>query len=95
MSIQDNSTKYETRQFRQSLLTGNDVAEILSISRTHAYKLIRDGVIPSIALGRCVRVRPEDLEAFIANNVSSNDTFPLLFSHSPPAQEGVDRGKND
>lgn len=71
MSIQDNSTETEYKQFRQRLLTGNDVAEILNISRTHAYKLIRDGVIPSIPLGRCVRVRPEDLARFISDNVNN------------------------
>ena len=94
MSIQDNSTKTAYKQFRERLLTGNDVAEILAISRTHAYKLIRDGVIPSIPLGRCVRVRPEDLETFLARNVSS-DTLSQLFPHIVPSREHADRGKDD
>ena len=53
------------------LLKGNDVAKILDISRTFAYQLMRQGKIPTVRLGRCVRVREKDLKEFIDNRVSS------------------------
>lgn len=43
-----------------SILTVEEVAEFLKISRSMTYTLVRQGVIPSIHVGRCVRV-PESL----------------------------------
>lgn len=48
------------------LMKINEVAAILQISRTSAYRLAATGEIPCVRFGRAtVRVRPEDLEWFI------------------------------
>ena len=47
------------------LLKANEVSERLNISRSLAFALMRDGTLPTIRFGRCVRVRPQDLEQFI------------------------------
>ena len=52
------------------LLRSEEVAELLNISKAMAYRIMADGRLPVLRLGRAVRVRPEDLEAFVANNVS-------------------------
>ena len=52
-----------------SLLTGNDVARILKVSRSFAYQLMRQGQIRTVHIGRSMRVRREDLEAFISENI--------------------------
>ena len=52
------------------LLTAQDVARILNISLAFAYQLMQRGEIPTVLLGRSRRVRPVDLEKFIAKNVS-------------------------
>jgi len=52
------------------LLTADDVARILNVSRSFAYKMMQDGSIPVVRLGRARRVRPEHLEAFIEANSS-------------------------
>ncbi|HID87447.1 MAG TPA: DNA-binding protein [Anaerolineae bacterium] len=50
----------------QKLLTVDQVAEILQVSRTTVYRRIRAGVLPAVKLGhRQVRIRQEDLEAYI------------------------------
>ena len=49
----------------ETLLTGEDVAKILNVSRAQAYILMRKGEIPTVRIGRTVRVRPADLDAFI------------------------------
>ncbi len=49
------------------LLRVEEVAEILAISKTHAYQLIRRGDIGSLRLGRSVRVRMEDINSLIEN----------------------------
>jgi len=48
------------------LLRCEDVARVLNISRSMAYQLIQRGEIPSVRLGRAVRVHPKALEQFIA-----------------------------
>lgn len=50
------------------LLKGNDVARLLNISRALAYQLMRQGEIPTVRIGNAVRVRKEDLLAFIDHN---------------------------
>ena len=61
---------YDDNQVSLSkLLRGKDVAEILNVSIPFAYRMMRRGDIPTIRLGRSVRVRVEDLETFI------NDTL--------------------
>ena len=50
------------------LLKGNDVARLLNISRAFAYQLMRQGEIPTIRIGNAVRVRKEDLLAYIDQN---------------------------
>lgn len=51
------------------LLTAPDVARILNISKGAAYKLIQLKQIPSVRINRNVRVRPEDLDEFISQNL--------------------------
>lgn len=53
------------------LLKGIDVAQILGISRSLAYRLMGQGQINSVRFGRTVRVRLEDLEIFIQRNMTN------------------------
>ena len=60
------------------LLKPHDVAIALNVSRSFAYFLIRTGQIPSVRIGQsAVRVRPEDLDAYIKKNISG-DTHPII-----------------
>ena len=62
------------------LLKSDEVAEILHISRSMAYLLMKRGDIPTVRIGTSVRVRPEDLDQYIKNNVSQKT--PVLASKS-------------
>jgi excisionase family DNA binding protein len=42
-----------------------DVAELLNVSRKTAYRLIERGELDAIHVGRSVRVRPDDLTAYL------------------------------
>lgn len=55
-----------------SLLTAQDVAKVLHVSVALAYRLITEGQLPGVRFGRTVRVRPEDLENFIQNNMTNS-----------------------
>ena len=51
-----------------TLLKAKEVAEILKVSRAMAYNLMLRGEIPTVRIGKCRRVRPEDLILYIKNN---------------------------
>ena len=53
----------------EKLLKGTQVAEILNISRSTAYNLMKRGQLPSVRFGRSVRVVPRDLEQFIQESI--------------------------
>ena len=58
---------------QQQLLKSDDVAEILHVSRSFAYLLMKRGDIPTVHVGNAVRVRPEDLERYINSNATRDD----------------------
>ena len=52
---------------QEPLLRIGTVAERLSVSRSMACKLIDSGTLRSVRIGRAVRVRPHDLEAYLTD----------------------------
>ena len=62
-----------------ALLKPCEVAATLRISRSLAYRLIRQGEIRSVRIGRTVRVQVQDLENFIqANSVEPDFSVTTL-----------------
>lgn len=47
------------------LLKPSEVAQILGIGRSLIYELIARGEIPSVRLGRCIRVPTESLQRWL------------------------------
>ena len=60
------------------LLKAGDVARILNISQSMAYILMQTRAIPVVRIGRSVRVRPSDLEAYIDKCRNNDNESPLL-----------------
>jgi excisionase family DNA binding protein len=54
---------------KNKLLRATEVAQILDISRSMAYRLIQTGEIRSVHIGMSRRVRPEDLQRYIETNL--------------------------
>ena len=52
------------------LLKATEVAELLNVSRAFAYRLMQQGKIRTVVIGGAKRVRPEDLNTFIENNLT-------------------------
>jgi len=65
----------------ERLLNSEEVAEILHISRSMAYLLMKRGDLPAVRIGSSVRVRPEDLDEYIKLNASLRP--PFVFSKTP------------
>ncbi len=47
------------------LLTVGDVSQIVKVSERTIWKWVKSGDLPSVRLGRLVRVRPQDLDVFV------------------------------
>ena len=55
------------------LLTVEEAAQRLGIGKTLAWELVWQGVLPSVRLGRCVRIPLVALEEWIARRVREGD----------------------
>ncbi len=60
----------------EKLLKGNEVARLLNVSRSFAYLLMQTGTIPTVRLGRSIRVRPQDLAEYIEENIHRQTDQP-------------------
>jgi excisionase family DNA binding protein len=49
----------------EALLTPGDVARLLRLSRSKVYDLMARRQLAHVKIGKCVRVRTADLEAYI------------------------------
>ena len=54
----------------RKLMTAGEVAQALNIRKSGAYQLMQWGEIPTVHISKAVRVRPEDLDAFIETHRS-------------------------
>ncbi len=53
------------------LLTAEQAARLLSVSRSRIYEWLQSGELPSVSLGRSRRVSRRALEAFVAERESA------------------------
>jgi len=70
MTITENGNERNRLLDAEPLLKAGDVSHQLNISRTMVYRLIQEGAIRSVRIGRAVRVHPSDLMAYIQDNLS-------------------------
>ena len=60
---------------KMDLLRPKDAAKLLAISERHLWRLMKEGLIPVVRLGRTTRYHPADIETFIE---SSKEVMPLI-----------------
>jgi excisionase family DNA binding protein len=61
------------RMVEPAMLSPEELATYLGCGRTYAYKLLADGAVPSLKLGRLRRVRRVDADAFIERLAEQSD----------------------
>lgn len=52
------------------IMTTNEVVEYLRTTKTTLFKLIREGVIPAVKVGKAYRFRRSEIEAFLSGKPS-------------------------
>ncbi len=58
----------------ERLLKSDEVAELLHVSRSFAYQLMKRGDIVTVRIGKTVRVRPNDLKDYIDKRTTGKPT---------------------
>jgi excisionase family DNA binding protein len=51
---------------RAHFLTVNEVADLLRVSSMTIYRLIKDGEMPAVRVGKSYRLREDDIDAYLA-----------------------------
>jgi excisionase family DNA binding protein len=54
-----------TRFTQARLLTVNEVADLLRVSRMTVYRLIKEGELKALRVGRNYRLREDDVDAYL------------------------------
>jgi excisionase family DNA binding protein len=62
-----------TPAIERLLLRPREMAELIGVSRTRAYELLRSGTIPSIKIGSSVRVSASQLRRWIDDRVEKTE----------------------
>jgi excisionase family DNA binding protein len=57
----------------EKLLKAHEVADRLALSRSQAYLLMKTNKIPTVKIGKSIRVRSEDLEDFILTHRETDE----------------------
>jgi len=77
-NLSETSLHHSERNINNQLLRADDVSAILNVSRTQAYRLMRDE-IPVVRFGGgTVRVRATDLEEYISGHVQRGGEWNTL-----------------
>jgi excisionase family DNA binding protein len=70
-AVMSDANKAPARALAEELtITVEDAAELLGLSRNGAYNAVREGNIPSIRIGRCIRVPSALLRKMLGINES-------------------------
>lgn len=68
------------------LLKPSEIAEKLNISLPQVYIMLRNGDIPVVRIGRCVRAREIDVDNFILIQLEQNNKNQAFWANSKPGK---------
>lgn len=57
-------------QDENGIITVPEMADLLKISRSKAYELVKDTTFPIIKIGKCIRINKKELESWLHNTKS-------------------------
>lgn len=68
----DNNTSKEKQATQSRTYTVSDIATILSVSRTTAYKLANSGLFKTIRIGNMIRISRKSFEEWLMTKTLEN-----------------------
>lgn len=75
MNENHNPATLGTAAPRRLAVRVSEAAQMLSVSRSKAYELVRSGELPSIRVGKVVRVPIEGLEAWVRRQAEEREVL--------------------
>jgi excisionase family DNA binding protein len=63
----------QTEERTEYLMSPEELRRFLRVGRTLAYRLLSEGEIPSVRLGRLVRVRRSDVDRYVESRLEPVD----------------------
>jgi|LSQX01.3.fsa_nt_gb excisionase family DNA binding protein len=63
--ISDKMPKKEFEPFEPAVLTVPELARVLRIGRTTAYKMVQEGQIPAMRIGKAIRIPRQAVENYL------------------------------
>ena len=60
-----------TRFTQARLLTVNEVADLLRVSRMTVYRLIKEGQLKALRVGRSYRLREDDVDEYLSERYTA------------------------
>lgn len=70
--------KIQPSAVEKKLLSCDQVSEMLGMSRSYVYHLVRDGRLPAYRIGRILRFDPSDVFAFLSMCLHSQRGMPCI-----------------
>lgn len=70
------------------LLRVEEAGRVLSLGRSKTYELVRAGVLPSVRLGKSVRIPTAALEAWLARLAAGEDPEAAAAAEAVPMRPG-------
>jgi excisionase family DNA binding protein len=73
------------------LMTVDKAAQVMAVSPSYVYKLVRSKQLPAVKIGTSVRIRPGDLESFIASKLTmlgTDDVAGYVWEPQPKKTPG-------
>ncbi len=64
--VDDMEHRTQSTPIQKRLLRVKTAAEVLDVSRAYAYRLVQEGHIPSVRIGKSLRVPIDGLEEYLA-----------------------------
>jgi len=69
-----------TKTFANRLLRVDEVADMLAVSSAYIYLLVQQYEIPAVKMGRSIRLKKEDIDAYIDANVTSRKSGQIDYN---------------
>ena len=66
-------------------LSTNEAAKLLGLTTSTLYRLIDDGQLPAYRFGRVIRIKANDIDAFIASSMIKPGSLQPTARREPPS----------
>ncbi len=83
----------QAMQAQPRFLTPEEAADMLRVTRTTIYTLVRTGELPASRIGRQIRIEPDDLRAYLKRPLGGDPMRPGPSTSREPQDANAERSR--